>query len=193
MQDTAVIAAQAMRSGLVDLYVTAQSNAKRPAARVVRVAKRTDTNHVQHHAGDVGELAGNISSFRARRGKIPTILVVNDVEETRDCTEKLLLTDGYRVDPARNEDDAVDRINRRRPDLILVSLAGSPVDVIVAVARIRERARLTKDVPVVVFCLPIEESAEVAIGSNVYVTWPDNFDQLRVFLRHLLLESIGAG
>jgi CheY-like chemotaxis protein len=141
----------------------------------------------------VGELAGNISSFRARRGKIPTILVVNDVEETRDCTEKLLLTDGYRVDPARNEDDAVDRINRRRPDLILVSLAGSPVDVIVAVARIRERARLTKDVPVVVFCLPIEESAEVAIGSNVYVTWPDNFDQLRVFLRHLLLESIGAG
>jgi DNA-binding response OmpR family regulator len=140
----------------------------------------------------VPEVAGNVSAFRKRAGKTATILVVNDVEETRDATEKLLIADGYRVDQARNEDDAVDRINRRRPDLILVSLAGSPVDVIVSVARVRERAGLTKDVPVVVFCLPIEEGAEVAIGSNVYVTWPDHFDQLRTFLRHLLLESMGA-
>jgi CheY-like chemotaxis protein len=183
-----------MRSGLVGPYANAQSfRGGHAASQRVRVAQRTDTNSGHLHAGGVGDLAGNISSFRARRGKTPTILVVNDVEETRDCTEKLLLTDGYRVDPARNEDDAVDRINRRRPDLILVSLAGSPVDVIVAVARIRERAGLNKDVPVVVFCLPIEEGAEVAIGSNVYVTWPDSFDQLRVFLRHLLLESTGSG
>jgi CheY-like chemotaxis protein len=142
----------------------------------------------------VAGVAGNVSSFRGlkRSGNSPTILVVNDVEETRDSTEKLLTAGGYRVDAARNEDDAVDRISRRRPDLILVSLAGSPVDVIVSVARIRERAGLNKDVPVVVFCLPIEEGAEVAIGSNVYVTWPDNFDQLRTFLRHLLLESAGS-
>jgi len=112
--------------------------------------------------------------------------VVNDVEETRDLTEKLLIADGYRVDQARDEHDAVDRIGRRKPDLILVSLAGSPVDVIVSVARIREKAGLTPTVPVVVFCLPIEEGAEVAIGSNVYVTWPDDFDQLRRFLHRLL-------
>jgi CheY-like chemotaxis protein len=139
----------------------------------------------------VPEVAGSISVFRKRGEKTATILIVNDVEETRDATEKLLIADGYRVDPARNEDDAVDRVKLRRPDLILVSLAGSPVDVIVSVARIRERAGLTKDVPVVVFCLPIEEGAEVAIGSNVFVTWPDHFDQLRTFLRHLLLESTG--
>ena len=135
-------------------------------------------------------VGGNVSSFRRRSEKAAIILVVNDIEETRDSTEKLLIADGYRVDPARNEDDAVDRIHRRRPDLILVSLAGSPVDVIVSVARIRERAGLNKEVPVVIFCLPIEEGTEVAIGSNVYVTWPDNFDQLRTFLRHLLLESM---
>ena len=136
-------------------------------------------------------VGGNVTSFRTRAEKAAIILVVNDVEETRDCAEKLLVADGYRVDPARNEDDAVDRIKRRRPDLILVSLAGSPVDVIVSVARIRERAGLSKDVPVVIFCLPIEEGAEVAIGSNVYVTWPDHFDQLRTLLQHLLLESMG--
>ena len=47
-------------------------------------------------------------------------------EETRDGIEKLFTADGYRVDPARN-DDAVDRARRQRPDLILVSLGGRPV------------------------------------------------------------------
>jgi CheY-like chemotaxis protein len=37
----------------------------------------------------------------------PLILVVEDVEETRDGIEKLLAADGYRVDPARQEEDAV--------------------------------------------------------------------------------------
>ena len=41
--------------------------------------------------------------------------------------------------------------------------------------------------PVVVFGLPvIDEGEELAIGRNVYVTWPDNFDQLRDLLERLL-------
>ena len=115
------------------------------------------------------------------------VLVADDVEETRDGIEKLLTADGYRVDPARNEDDAVDRARRQRPDLILVSLGGPPVEVIASGARIRVRAGLDDEVPVVVFCLPIvDEGAEVAIGCNVYLTQPDNFDQLRAFLGRLL-------
>jgi DNA-binding response OmpR family regulator len=118
------------------------------------------------------------------------VLVADDVEETRDGIEKLLSADGYRVDPARNEDDAVDRARRRRPDLILVSLDGPPVEVIASAARIRVRAALNDRVPVVVFCIPtLDEGAEVAIGSNVYVTRPDNFDQLRAFLGRLLRQS----
>ncbi|MGH8832518.1 MAG: hypothetical protein ACREXV_15740, partial [Polaromonas sp.] len=50
------------------------------------------------------------------------ILVVQDVEETRDGIEALLLADGYRVDTARDEKDAVMRAQRRYPDLILVNL-----------------------------------------------------------------------
>ena len=42
----------------------------------------------------------------------PLILVVEDVEESRDGIEKLLAADGYRVDPARQEEDAVAKTMR---------------------------------------------------------------------------------
>ena len=48
----------------------------------------------------------------------PLILVVQDVEETRDGLEKLLTGDGYRVEAARAEDDAVVRAQRTPPDLL---------------------------------------------------------------------------
>ena len=48
----------------------------------------------------------------------PLILVVQDVEETRDGLEKLLTGDGYRVEVARAEDDAVVRAQRTPPDLL---------------------------------------------------------------------------
>jgi response regulator RpfG family c-di-GMP phosphodiesterase len=35
------------------------------------------------------------------------ILVVEDVQETRDAIEALLSRDGYRVEPARDETDAI--------------------------------------------------------------------------------------
>jgi len=115
------------------------------------------------------------------------ILVAEDVEETRDGIEELLRVDGYRVDPARDEKDAILRARRETPDLILVSLRGTHIHVIAAARRIREAAELSEEIPVVVFCVDaVAEGAEVDVGRNVYVTRPDNFDQLRDFLRRLL-------
>jgi CheY-like chemotaxis protein len=121
------------------------------------------------------------------------VLVANDVEETRDGIGLLLSADGYRVEPARNESEAIDKASRQRPDLILISLSGHPVEVIASAARIRHRASLGDEVPVVVFGMPvIDEGDELAIGRNVYVTWPDNFDQLRDLLARLL-PAVTAG
>ena len=118
------------------------------------------------------------------------ILVADDVEETRDGIERLLKADGYRVDSARSEQDAVERAERQAPDLILVSLRGPSDDTIASARRIRQRARLGEEVLVVVFCVPsVEEGAEVALGGNVYATRPDNFDQLRGLLGRLLNGS----
>src|SRR6266511_739935 len=97
----------------------------------------------------------------------PLILVVEDVEETRDGIEELLKADGYRVDPARDEEDAVARAGRESPRLILVSLPGPEADVIATAGRIRRRAELSEDVPIVIFCSPtVAEGAEVEIGKN---------------------------
>ena len=119
--------------------------------------------------------------------KNPTILVVEDVHETRDGIEKLLTSDGYFVTLARHEADAIEQAQLRRPDLILVSLAGLPREVIASARRIRDGALLGDDVSVVVFCVvEIREGDEVALGHNLHITRPDNFNQLRSLLRRLL-------
>jgi two-component system response regulator MprA len=115
------------------------------------------------------------------------VLVVEDVAETRDGIEKLLKADGYRVAVARDERDAIESAQLKRPDLILVSLAGLPREVIFTARRIRERAQVGEQVPIVVFCIgEVAQGDEVAIGQNVHVTRPDNFDQLRGLITRLL-------
>ena len=114
---------------------------------------------------------------------------MEDVHETRDGIEKLLLADGYGVTLARDEDDAIENAQRERPDLILVSLAGLPPEVIASARRVRENAGIGDTVPVVVFCIgEISQGDEVAVGKNVHVTRPDNFNQLRELLIRLLDE-----
>src|SRR5690348_7808048 len=115
------------------------------------------------------------------------VLVVEDVAETRDGIEKLLNVDGYRVAVARDERDAIESARLKHPDLILVSLAGLPGEVIGTAHRIRERAAVGDDVPVVIFCIEeIGEGDEVAVGQNVHITRPDNFNQLRSLITRLL-------
>jgi two-component system response regulator MprA len=115
------------------------------------------------------------------------VLVVEDVTETRDGIEKLLKADGYRVAVARDERDAIASARLKHPDLILVSLAGFPSEVIATARRIRERAEVGEQVPVVVFCVEeIGEGEDLAIGHNVHVSRPDNFNQLRGLLTRLL-------
>ena len=118
------------------------------------------------------------------------ILVVEDVAETRDGIERLLNADGYRVAVARDERDAIESARRKCPDLILVSLAGLPSEVLFTARRIREGIELGQNVPVVIFCVDgISQGDEVAIGQNVHLTRPDNFNQLRSLLARLLRNN----
>jgi CheY-like chemotaxis protein len=117
----------------------------------------------------------------------PRILVVQDVEETRDGLEKLLTGDGYRVDATHTEDDAVIRAQRQPPHLLLVNLGKPAAEVIAVARRIRDRAGMREEIPVVIFCSEaVVEGEEIALGNQVYVTRPDNFNQLRRSLGRLL-------
>ncbi|MFY9803460.1 MAG: response regulator [Candidatus Acidiferrales bacterium] len=115
------------------------------------------------------------------------ILIVEDAQETRDSIRELLKRDGYCVDPARDEEEAVDRVQRNHPDAILISLVGAPERVIAAAQRIRIRGGLTHETPIIIFSLPmVPEGAEEELNGNIHVTVPDNFDQLRALLRRVL-------
>lgn len=118
------------------------------------------------------------------------ILVVEDVYETRAGIDTLLKATGYRVVLAGAEQEVLSRTRPERPNLILVSGAGLPNNVLVTVGRLRKVAAVGDEVPVVVFCAQdIPEGEEVAIGGNVYLTNPDNFNQLRSLLARLLPEA----
>ena len=124
-------------------------------------------------------------------GKSHLILVVEDVYETRAGIDTLLKANGYRVALASTE--AINSTRLERPDLILVSRSALPDNILVKVDRIRKEAAVGDDVPVVVFCVQdIPEGEEVAIGGNVYLTNPDNFNQLRDLLARLLPEASHA-
>ena len=121
----------------------------------------------------------------------PIVLIVEDVHETRDGIEKLLMADGYRVALARDESDAIESAQRTLPDLILVSLAGTAREVVLSARRIRERADVNEGVPVIVFCIEgIDQGDEIEISENVHITRPDNFNQLRTLIARLLNNRV---
>ena len=125
-----------------------------------------------------------------KEGTGALIMVVHDVEETRDGIEKLLRSSGYRVDPARDEKEAVWRALRQSPDLILVSLCGPEAYVIASAQYVRDSSGLPEDVPVVIFCAdtPVERT-DLQIRMNVWLARPGNFDDLRTLLARLLSQS----
>lgn len=117
----------------------------------------------------------------------PTLLLVEDVEETRDCIEKLLEGDGYRVAVARDEESALESVRHNHPDLIMVCTEQVMDDNVAIGRRIRTHAELSDNIPVVVFCCEtVSEGEKISVGDNVYVVCPDNFNQLRRFLIRLL-------
>jgi two-component system, OmpR family, KDP operon response regulator KdpE len=115
------------------------------------------------------------------------ILVLEDIEETAYLLEKMLKSNGYSVTLARTEEDAISRGRSQSPDLILMSLGLGPERLLATAHRIRRQAGLSEDVAIVIFCIPtIPEGAEMEVDKNVYVTRPDNFNQLRQLLHRLL-------
>ena len=117
------------------------------------------------------------------------ILVLDDVEETRYLTEKMLSKNDCCITLASDEEDAILRARSESPDLILMSLGLEFEQLLATAKRIRQKAAFGGDVAIVIFCVPtIPEGAEVEVDKNVYATRPDNFDQLRDFLHRLLLR-----
>lgn len=124
----------------------------------------------------------------------PLVLVVEDVEETRDAIDRLLVNSGYAVITARDEAEAVLKARLRTPDLVLMSLGIDAVQIAEMGRRIRQNSGLSAAVPIVIFCVAmLPEGAEAEVGYNTYMTRPDNFEQLRSLLNRLARRQERSG
>lgn len=96
--------------------------------------------------------------------------------------------DGYRVTAAVTEQEAVERARRECPDLLLIDLGQPPLDTVAVARRIRKRAKLSSEVPVVVFpvAMPESEDTDTSLRCNVHVTYVVEFEQLETLLSRLL-------
>jgi len=119
----------------------------------------------------------------------PTVLLVEDVEDSRFFMRLELEHHGYRVIEAEDGEKAVELALRERPNIILMDLTLPGIDGLEATRRIRSDDHLHK-VPIIAvtghqetdFRLGAKES-----GFDAYVTKPIDIDSLIELIGGLML------
>jgi CheY-like chemotaxis protein len=121
----------------------------------------------------------------------PTVMVVEDSDDTRFMLTEFLVLKGYRVIEADNGKEAVALTRHRCPDLILMDLRLPLLDGLDATKQIREYRHSYNDLPIVAITAHdssgVKESALEA-GCNEYLTKPVDFVHLEKTL-HRILDS----
>jgi DNA-binding response OmpR family regulator len=126
-----------------------------------------------------------------KRGTQPTILLLEQDDETRPLLKYNLNRQGYRVILVLNEEDAIERVRdgRDSPDLILLNqVKSSPKECANAGRHIRQSAGLPGDTPIVVMAEGYGEDMEgqdVRVGENEYITYLEDGQQLIDLLHRL--------
>jgi len=121
----------------------------------------------------------------------PTILMFELDEDTRPILKQNLLSRGYRVIEALQEEDAIILAGgvRDRLDLILLNQFDLPMDEVLNLGRrIRQGAELLSNTPVVVMAEQYGEDMEgkdVKVGESDYVTYLEDGEQLMNLLYRL--------
>src|SRR5204863_6104580 len=104
----------------------------------------------------------------------PTILLVEDFDDTRLMMKLWLAKNGYRVIEAESGPQAIALAESERPDLIIMDLMMPGMDGLDATRRIRERAALRETPIVVVSAYGADEYRAKALeaGCTEYVPTP---------------------
>jgi CheY-like chemotaxis protein len=121
----------------------------------------------------------------------PTILLVEDYQETRTMLRTWLERRGYRLVEAGDGQEAVDLAPLAHPDLILMDLRLPELNGIAATRRLRQHADL-KNVPVVVLSAldpAMFREAALSVGCVEYLTKPIDLDKLEELLLRLLSDK----
>lgn len=128
---------------------------------------------------------------RLRTARRPTILVVEDHDDTREMLHMLLEMWGCRVVEACDGLEAVAAASRERPEMILMDGSLPFLDGLGATRRIREN-KLLDQVKILAldgWGTPSYQVAALAAGCDDIITKPFDLDQLRKYLNPLFDTS----
>ena len=127
--------------------------------------------------------------MRRFKGSVPTVMVVEDFDDTRMMIRRAMEMSGYGVVEACNGREAVEFVRQRCPDLILMDLNMPEMDGLTAAEQIRECREQCENVPIVAITAydiyGMKEAAAEA-GCNDYLTKPLDFEQLEKVVSGLL-------
>ena len=118
------------------------------------------------------------------------ILVVDDYAENVELVQELLITNGYEVTTAYSGEEALQKITREIPDLMLLDIMMPQMDGYQVCEELRKDER-TKDIPIIFVTAKTEVKdwthAIFNVGVNSYITKPINpkklLDKVKSVLR----------
>ena len=119
---------------------------------------------------------------------VPTVLLVEDLEDTRYLWRLALEQRGYRVLEAADGVEAVETALRERPRVILMDISMPILDGFQAAERLRADPSM-RDTLILAVTAHNESEYRAnarAAGFNAYVTKPVDFDWLHDLLKQLL-------
>jgi two-component system KDP operon response regulator KdpE len=129
-------------------------------------------------------------THHARLETGPSVLIVEDDEETRGALVRELTARGYQIDEAADGASAMRRWELRRPDVVLLDLGLPDLDGIEIVRRFRKEATT----PIVILSGRYDEREKVEaleLGADDYVTKPFSVDELNARLHVALRHAAG--
>jgi CheY-like chemotaxis protein len=117
----------------------------------------------------------------------PRVLVVDDSEVIRELISVNLELEGFEVCTAEDGQDALDRIEQVKPDLVTLDVVMPRLDGFQTVARLRAN-EATRHIPVVMVTAAAQEGdlqRGREIGVNAYITKPFQPEELVQIVRDL--------
>ncbi len=128
-------------------------------------------------------------------GRLPLVLAVDDEEHITELVAMALGYNGFEVERAASGRAALDAVERRRPDLIVLDVMLPDLDGFEVARRLRQSEGAGTRVPVI-FLTARDTTADkvegLRLGSDDYVTKPFSIEELVERVRAVLRRSTGS-
>jgi CheY-like chemotaxis protein len=120
-----------------------------------------------------------------------TILIVEDITHIRELLEVTLKYKGYPVESARNGEEALEKIARKRPALVLSDILMPKLDGFALAQKLRQDP-VTRDLPIVflsaTYLAPEDKAFGLQMGANRFLEKPVDTEELLLTIAEVLTQ-----